>query len=314
MLFRKSLIEQRPQWQELVSYPPRLKNGAPDVVRFIRSPIPDPDGFRLLWFHSSAKQERDVANRAVMLARTIGELECLKAKVEGPRSRFTTQEGIAERVDQILKHRGADRWITYRIDTVSQEIFRQERRGRSGSATRYRRIVKTRFTLGWTAVEKNIEEDAQCDGVFPLLTNCMAMPVLQILEAYRRKQPLIEKRHELLKTVLRAAPVYLKNVGRVEAFLLVEYIALTVHALIERDIRSAMTRRGLKELLVYPEDRECRAPTANRIFECFAPLQYHRFIKGKRATQVFPPELTPLQQQICELLSVPATRFGEDLR
>jgi len=82
--------------------------------------------------------------------------------------------------------------------------------------------VKIRYTLSWQPLLERIAEDALRDGVFPLLTNCHDLSMKQVLEAYRRKQPLIEKRHEMLKTVLAATPMFLKNVARVEAFLFLE--------------------------------------------------------------------------------------------
>jgi transposase len=135
----------------------------------------------------------------------------------------------------------------------------------------------------------------------------------QVLEAYRRKQPLIEKRHEMLKTVLAATPMFLKNVARVEALLFLEYVALTVHALVERELRQAMQQQGVKKLALYPEERECEAPTAARVFEVFAPLQRHELSKGGKVAQVFLPEVTVLQKEILKFLGIPVTRYRQDL-
>lgn len=312
--FRTWLTSQTPAWQEVAQYPhPRLKDGPPDIIRALDSPFPDPDGFRLLWFHSSQKQERDAEDRREAIDRAVEELQQLKAKVEGPRSRLTTREGIAEKAEGILAHRGAQSWIRYIIDEARQETFRQEKRGRSGAQTRWRRTVKIRYTLSWQPLLERIAEDALRDGVFPLLTNCHDLSMKQVLEAYRRKQPLIEKRHEMLKTVLAATPMFLKNVARVEAFLFLEYVALTVHALVERELRQAMQQQGVKKLALYPEERECKAPTAARVFEVFAPLQRHELRKGGKVAQVFLPEVTVLQKKILKFLGIPVTRYRQDL-
>ena len=312
--FRTWLTSQTPAWQEVAQYShPRLKDGPPDIIRALDSPFPDPDGFRLLWFHSSQKQERDAEDRREAIDRAVEELQQLKAKVEGPRSRLTTREGIAEKAEGILAHRGAQSWIRYIIDEARQETFRQEKRGRSGAQTRWRRTVKIRYTLSWQPLLERIAEDALRDGVFPLLTNCHDLSMKQVLEAYRRKQPLIEKRHEMLKTVLAATPMFLKNVARVEAFLFLEYVALTVHALVEREVRQAMQQQGVKKLALYPEERECEAPTAARVFEVFAFLQRHELSKGGKVAQVFLPEVTVLQKKILKLLGVSVTRYRQDL-
>jgi transposase len=168
-------------------------------------------------------------------------------------------------------------------------------------------------TLSWQPLLERIGEDALRDGVFPLLTNCHDLSMKQVLEACRRKQPLIEKRHEMLKTVLAATPMFLKNVARVEAFLFLEYVALTVHALVERELRQAMQQQGVKKLALYPEERECKAPTAARVFEVFAPLQRHELRKGGKGVQVFLPEVTILQKEILKFLGIPVTRYRQDL-
>ena len=130
------------------------------------------------------------------------------------------------------------------------------------------------------------------------------------MEAYKRKHPLIEKRHEMLKSVLGTTPLFLKNIGRVEAFLFLEYIAMTVHALIERELRKAMKREGIEQLPLYPEERECKAPTAARVIEVFGSLQRH-ILSGEEGqrVQTFMPEVSELQEKILGLLGISAKRF-----
>ena len=311
--FRKWLASELPPWKELAQYPhPRFKDGPPDVVRGLDSPFPDPDGYRLLWFHSSLKQQRDAETRQDTLDRAMEDLQHLKAKAESPRARLTSREGIARKVEEVLSHRGAQRWIRYTIEERRQEKYRQEKRGRSGPQTRWRKTVKIRYSLNWEPVLQHIAEDALRDGVFPLLTNCRDLSVKEVLEAYKRKQPLIEKRHEMLKTVLEATPMWLKNVGRVEAFLFLEYVALTVHALVERELRQAMVREGVKMLPLYPEERECEAPTAARVFEVFAPLQQHVLRNAGKVVKTFLPELTDLHRKILRLLGILPRRFRQE--
>ena len=216
-------------------------------------------------------------------------------------------------MEAILSHRGAKRWIGYGIEERREEHYRQEKRGRSGPKTRWRRTVKIRYSLSWQPLLQNIAEDALRDGVFPLLTNCRELSMKEVLEAYRRKQPLIEKRHEMLKSVLEATPVWLKNVGRVEALLFLEYVALTVHALVERTLRQGMQREGLKKLPLYPEERECEAPTAARLFDVFAPLQRHLLSKRGKEVQTFLPDLTDLHQEVLRLLGIPVSKYRQEL-
>jgi len=126
----------------------------------------------------------------------------------------------------------------------------------------------------------------------------------EVWAAYKSKQPLLEKRHDLLKNVEAATPMYLKSIARIEALLFLHFVALLVHALLEREIRRAMHERGLEDLPIYPEERLCAAPTARRIFELFEPLQHHVLRKGGRVVQRFDPELNDRQRLILDLLGV----------
>jgi len=51
------------------------------------------------------------------------------------------------------------------------------------------------------------------------------------------------------------APVWLKNVGRIEALLFLYFVALLVHALLERELRLGMARENIESLPLYPEER-----------------------------------------------------------
>ncbi len=157
------------------------------------------------------------------------------------------------------------------MSSIYQEaVFRQETRGR-GTNTRYRRCLKRRFRLTWDRRETEIAADARPAGLFPLLTNDPALTAAALLGAYKRKQRLVEKRHDLLKNVEAATPMYLKSVSRIEALLALHFVALLVHALLEREVRRAMVSRGIKELPLYPEDRDCRVPQRTGSWNCLLP-------------------------------------------
>jgi HEPN domain-containing protein len=129
-----------------------------------------------------------------------------------------------------------------------------------------------------------------------------------ILEAYKF-QPRLEKRHEQLKSVQNLAPVWLKNVSRVEALLFLYFIALLVHALLEREVRQGMVREGLECLPLYPEERECKAPRTERLLDVFALLQRHRLFRAGQEIQRFEPELSELHRQILDLMRLPYDVF-----
>ena len=108
---------------------------------------------------------------------------------------------------------------------------------------------------------------------------------------------------------MAVAPVFLKDNARIEGLLCLEFLALLIRALIEREIRQAMAREHLTELSLSPEDRGCAAPTAARVLAIFDDLARHRLLHGETLVQSFPPELSPLHQQVLTLLDVPSSAY-----
>jgi transposase len=309
--FKEWIQNNTPDWKETARYPhPSQKNGPPNVISSIESPIPDSDGYRLIWFYSSHKKERDAENRRMAIDKALKELDELNTKLEGPRCRYRTRQGVAEAADTMLEEANAQSWIRYTINEWEEEHYRQEKRGRPGNKTRWRRSTKTRFSLSWNTIREKIEASACTDGIFPLITNCFEHSARQILEAYKSKQPFVETRHDLLKNTLEATPAFLKGVARLEAYLFVHYIAVTAHSLIERELRNAMKKGKIKELPFYPEERLCRAPTMSRICDIFAPVSRHILYKDGKEIQRFPPELSKLQKQILKLLGMSEQKYN----
>ncbi len=311
-LFKDWLQENTPSWEEVVSKPNlRLKNGPPNIFGAIPSPIPDSDGFRVIWYLSSHKMERDAQFRRNAIQSAWNQLEALKTRLEGARCRFRTRSGVAQAIDEILESHQAVRWIRYKISTNKEEAFRQEKRGRPGKKTRWRRTLKTRYKLSWELHQEHIDYDTRCDGLFPLITNCKEdkLSILAVLDAYKSKQPFVEKRHNLLKNVESATPIYLKSVSRIEALLFLLFVALLIHTLIEREIRKAMKASRTKSLPLYPEARACEAPTAARLLEVFENVQRHLLSKKGRLVQRFDPDFSDSQQDLLDLLRVSADTF-----
>lgn len=308
--FRDWLQLNTPIWEEIARKPhARLRDGPEDVFHACASPVPESDGYRLLWYRSSHKIERDARARSDAIESAWKKLIELQARVAGPRARFQSAATVSQAVDEILKKTGAERWIAYQVQEHDEEEFRQEKRGRPGNDTRYRRHLKKRFRFTWELRKALVEYDARCDGIFPLLTNS-DLTSLQVLDTYKSKQPAIERRHHLLKNVQAATPVCLKSVSRVEALLFLLFVALLVSALIERELRAAMAATGAESLPLYPEERDCKAPTTARILEVLEPLQRSVLGKGGQVVQRFEPELTKLQRQVVSLLGMRPQAFA----
>jgi hypothetical protein len=70
-----------------------------------------------------------------------------------------------------------------------------------------------------------------------------------------------------------------------------------------------MAREHIDSLPLYPEERSCKAPSAQRIFELFSPLSRHRLRRAGRLVEVFEPQLTKLQKRLLHLIGIPVAAF-----
>jgi transposase len=262
------------------------------------------EGYRLVWYHSARKAELDALTRHKRLERATAALTELRAKLSSPRTRYRDRAKVAEAVDAVLRDGDVEGFVVVEIEEKTVETFRQDRRGRPGPDTRYVRSEAKRFDLTWRFDHDRLIEEAQCDGIFPLVTNVTTMSAVEFLLAYKQ-QPMIEKRFSQLKTDFVVAPVYLKEVSRIQALLCVYFFVLLVESLLERELRRAMARDEVASLPLYPEARACRRPTARRVIDLFEDVQRHDLVSEGPTAVVFQTDLTRLQRKILRLLGMP---------
>lgn len=303
-LVARGLITWRPLWDKTDA-----EGNLLDRFATGSHPAQTAEGYRLLWYHSTRKAELDALARSGRIARALKELALLREKLRSPRTRYRQQAKVAEAVETILQNAGAERWIAVEVQEQSIESYHQERRGRPGKDTHYVKKVATRYDLEYRIDEGRVAEDARSDGLFPLVTNVLEMSEQEVLWAYKR-QPTIEKRFEQLKTDYEVAPVYLKEVRRIQALLCLYFLALLVEALVERELRQAMEREGIATLPLYPEGRPCRCPTTRRLIDIFEIVQRHTLHTAGREPMVLATELSPLQRKLLKLLGVPSSDYG----
>jgi transposase len=272
-------------------------------------PATTDEGYRLVWYHSQRKAELDAVARAGRIERALKELASLRDKLQSPRTRYRERAKVEQAVAEILASCGTEAWIVTHIEAKTVETFRQARRGRPTQDMQYVKKESTRFELTYHIDVARTAEDAQSDGVFPLITNVVDLSELELLKTYKR-QPTIEKRFSQLKTDFEVAPVYLKAVHRIQALLAVYFFALLLEALLERELRQAMQRKGTESLPLYPEGRPCRWPTARRVLDLFEPVQRHTLQHGKRPTKVLVTDLTRVQRRLLNLLRLPPDHYG----
>ncbi len=113
-----------------------------------------------------------------------------------------------------------------------------------------------------------------------------------------------------MKTDYEVAPVYLKEVRRIQALLCLYFLALLVEALLERELRQAMEREAMESLPLYPEGRPCRCPTTRRLIDVFEIVQRHTLRSHDGQTEVLVTELSDLQRKLLKLLGIPSSDYG----
>jgi len=152
------------------------------------------------------------------------------------------------------------------------------------------------------------------DGIFPLVLNDWKLPLEQVLQAYKH-QPRLERRFEQFKTVLKVMPVFLKNPRRIEALLLLYFLALLVHALLELQLRRQMAAQKLADLPLYPEERACERPTSDRVLHLLGDVRCHRLLSPAGTTcRLFQDKLTHPQAALLQLLGLSPSRYFADVR
>lgn len=305
--FRESLSRGQVRWRPI--YDKRDEDGEIlDQFRVSEEPALSAEGYRLVWYHSTRKAENDAAVRARQVDRALRELAELQQKLGSPRSRYQDRAKVAAAVEVILESRGACGWITTTIEERAEEKYHQEGRGRPSEKTRYIREVITRFDLKCEIDHAALAAEHLGDGVFPLITNDRTLSEPELLLAYKG-QPVIEKRFAQLKTDFAVAPVYLKEVSRIQALLCLYFFVLLVESLLERELRQAMVRTKVESLRLYPEGRACRFPTVRRLIEVFEDVQRHRLRVGAEPAVMFTTKLSPLQRTVLRLLDIPQSVY-----
>lgn len=305
--FRSWLMAHEVPWQEVWRrVGVRGRKDAVDVYRAYEWPLPSAEGFRIAWIHTTEKEKRDRDERETKLESARRALEDLKRRLASPKCPLRERGKVDREVRVALGP--ASTWIKVDVRILPKEDFRQEKRGRPGPNTRYRKTVRERFGIDWQVDQEAVRLEARTDGVFPLITNDRKLTLQKLLLAYKR-QPQVEQRFDGLKNAHDVAPQYLKRIWRIEALLCCYFLALLVDALLERKLRRGMKHARLKELPLYPEGRECRHPTTARVIELFEGLQVHRLYRGRELEDTYAPEINRLQRKVLKLLGIPVIRY-----
>lgn len=296
-------------WTEVLRRPGRRLGDPDEVYSAVPAPSCAAEGYRIVWFRSSTKRTHDAATRLARIEQAPRWPRRAAASLSSVRCRLKSLEAVEDAARKVVTAAGATRWVGFAVTDEVVVDYRQERRGRPGKDTRYKKVESHRFSLSFSTDANAVAFDAASDGCFPMVSNDIEMTPAEMLAAYKR-QPRLERRHATFKGVIEAAPIELKSEYRIDAFGFCLYVALLVHALIERELRNAMADAGVIELPLYPEARACKTPTAARVLELFAPLSRTAVLHDDEILAVVAPELDPLQARLLDLLGIPQSAYG----
>jgi len=307
--FRQLVQTTELPWQEVHRQPnPRRRQGPDVVYHAVESPQRSSEGYRLLWYRSSQKEEQDRQSRLDRLERARDRVAGLRG--QGRRQGFATAEEARQAGERVVNEEQVERWLRVIVTEEVDEVYRQIGPGRPGPDTEYRRVENRRYRPGLEEDGEALRRECLCDGLFPLMSNDESLSLKEALGKYKY-QPFVEKRHEQLKSVFAVAPVWLKNVGRVESLLWLYFVVELVAALLEREVRQRMGESGIESLALYPEGRGSNAPTASLVLSVLEGHRRHRLLNEQgQELRRFHDALPEAAQDVLALLAVEGSAYG----
>ena len=236
--------------------------------------------YRLIFIHSSAKAEQQATTRERHLTKIGAEFEQAE-KILGKYS-LKTEEAIRRRLEQARNKYSEGKLFSYKLTSR-----------------------KGQFRLTWQIDEAALAQLKELDGVFVLKTNLSKSkhPVATVLAKYR-EQSKVEKRFHHLKGPLAVTPMFLENPKRIAGLLIILTWALTVLALMERQVRKNL--KGQPMYGLYPENRPSPAPTGPRLIAKFETLCVV-IVHDNSGTHRRLAQLSNIQREILKLLDLPDT-------
>ncbi|MCJ7538522.1 MAG: IS1634 family transposase, partial [Desulfobacterales bacterium] len=297
--FSKSLKETDVAWEDAFITESSRKKGKMNIFKTYESNRTK-EGYRIIFVHSSSKQEEDEERRRKRIEKAITKLKEISPKLNA--YHLKTKKEIQATVDGICKE--VKEFIDVKIVTERKQVKVKISPGRpSMRESDYRNKWEFTHSLQWELNEQTLAEASRTDGIFPLITNTV-LKASEVLRKYK-SQPFLEKRMYTKKTVLEVAPVFLKKEKRIEAMLLLYFVALMIVSLIERKIRMNMAKGNIEKLPILPQGMNANKPTWNNIRYFYRNVHYSQIIRDGVCIQAEVKALSDLHEQINRLLEIP---------
>ena len=302
--FLKHLKEKDVKWKDAFEIESTRKKGKVNVYRTFE-PEKTKKGFRIIWVHSSSKQQDDEKKRLQRINKAIARLEQLSPKLNA--YHLKTKKEIKAAVKGICKE--VEEFVEVKILTERKQIKVKQSPGRT---CRSKSVFKNKWefthSIEWQLNKQALADASRTDGTFPLITNT-ALEAGEVLRKYK-SQPFLEKRMYTKKTVLEVAPVFLKKEQRIEAMLFLYFVALMIVSLIERKIRMNMKRQNIEKLPILPQGMNTKKPTWNNIRYFFREVHNSEIITDGRCIQSMVKGFSELHNQVAWLIETPDTVYN----
>ena len=300
--FNDKLLTSDVRWEKIYSKRSSRKLKIIDIYDIATGFYQTHEGFRLYWFRSSEKRKRDHEDREEKI---LAALDCLRELSNS--SRKKREKTIQKEVEKILERFKAKSWVHVEITFENVDEFKQKNRGRATESTVYKKVTKKVPNISCRRNFDGVARSEVMDGVFPLVSNTK-LEAIDVLKSYKY-QPTLEKRHNLFKSILQVSPIFLKKNDRIEALMFVYFIAQTISALIERQLRQAMIKQGKQTIQILPEERASKHPTTEQVLRIFQHQARRLLYSGKEYLQTFTEELSKVQEEVLQLLEIPTNIY-----
>ena len=289
-------------WQEALIKEDTRKKGKLVTYRTFEQAFED-TGYRIIWVHSSSKEEQDRKRRNNAINKVLEELDILSGKLN--KYNLKTKEQIENAVKKSCK--GKQDLFNINIIEEKEIVKVQAKPGRPGPDTIYTEKENCFFRIEYSVNEDALSRVERTDGIFPLVTNG-TMDAVDVLSKYKN-QPYLEKRMYTAKSVLKVAPVFLESPRRIEAALFLYFTALTIVGLIERNIRKNMQKDNIKKLPILPSRMSTKAPTWNNLNNFFRNVHLSIIEQDGKTVSTTLKGMTDMHYKIISLLNVPASVY-----
>jgi transposase len=234
--------------------------------------------YRLIFVRSSAKAKQQAATRERHEGKIRAEFDLVQRNL-GKYS-LKTEEAIRRRLEKAC------------AKYPEGKLFRYTLTAKRGQ-----------FQLDWHVDEAELARVKELEGVFVLKTNLpKKQSITAVLTTYRG-QSQVEKRFHHMKGPLALTPMFLEKPERIAGLLFIITLALTLMALMERQVRKSL--RGKPMAGLYPEGRVTTTPTGPRLLRRFRALTVV-IIHASGATHRRLCELNATQRHILRLLRLTA--------